>query len=220
MLLRVGCLFFWRTSRSPQAVAYAYPGNLFRVLAGSCLRCAFGSNSVDLVCVDGSATIFDRLFHRQVRFAGDPGDSAGFDPMAPGRELNFARLIAQGRQIFVKEKFEGNGRACGTCHVENHNFTVDPDFIATLPRTDPLFVAEHNPSLAAGFEKPDLMRRFGLFIVNADGFDDLQAKFTMRSAQPVLALRNSSVRPDPSFGIDFTSNGHERGSTRTAGLEQ
>jgi cytochrome c peroxidase len=155
----------------------------------------------------GSATIFDRLFHRQVRLAGDPGDAAGFDPRAPGRELNFARLVAQGRQVFVKEKFDGNGRACGTCHVENHNFTIDPDFIATLPHTDPLFVAENNPSLAAGFEKPDLMRRFGLFIENADGFDDLQGKFTMRSAQTVLALRNSSVRPDPSFGIDFTSNG-------------
>lgn len=155
----------------------------------------------------GSPTLFDRLLHRQVRFAGDPGDSAGFDPMEHGRELNFARLVAQGRQIFVKEKFDGNGRACGTCHVENHNFTIDSDFIATLPRTDPLFVAEHNPSLAAGFEKPDLMRKFGLFIENADGFDDLQGKFTMRSAQTVLALRNSSVRPDPSFGIDFTGNG-------------
>jgi len=155
----------------------------------------------------GSPTIFDRLLHRQVRFAGDPGDSAGFDPMARGRELNFARLVAQGRQIFVREQFDGNGRACGTCHVENHNFTIDPDYIAGLPRSDPLFVAEHNPSLAAGFEKPDLMRKFGLFIVNADGFDNLQTKLTMRSAQTVLALRNSSTRPDPSFGIDFTSNG-------------
>ncbi len=166
-----------------------------------------GQSPLTSFALMGSATIFDRLLHRQVRFAGDPGDAAGFDPSAPGRELKFARLIAQGRQIFVKEKFEGNGRACGTCHVESHNFTIDPDLIATLPRTDPLFVAENNPSLAAGFEKPDLMRKFGLFIENADGFDDVQGKFTMRSAQTVLALRNSSVRPDPSFGIDFTSNG-------------
>ena len=130
------------------------------------------------------------------------------DPAAsPGRTLNFARLVAQGRRVFVNEKFDGNGRACGTCHVESNNFTVDPAFIARLPRTDPLFVAETNPSLAADFEKPELMRSLGLFVENADGFDDLHSRFTLRSVQTVLALRNSTVRPDPSFGIDFTSNG-------------
>ena len=158
--------------------------------------------------------------HRQVRFAGDPGDSAGFDPAAPARELNFARLVAQGRQVFVKEKFDGNGRACGTCHVESNNFTIDPAFIATLPRTDPLFVAENNPSLAADFEKPDLMRRFGFFVENADGFDDLHGEVhdavgpdrarpaqLHRPAGSVLRNRLHQQRP-------------ERGSTRTAGLEQ
>ena len=163
---------------------------------------------VDSFVLTGSATIFDRLFHRQVRFVNDPGAGVGFDPAsAATRPLNFARLIAQGRQTFVKERFEGNGRACGTCHVESNNFTLDPAFISTLPRTDPLFVGENNPSLAADFEKPDLLRNFGLIVVNADGFDDPHTKFTMRSVQTVLALANSTVRPDPSFGIDFTSNG-------------
>src|SRR6185369_9230944 len=105
------------------------------------------------------------------------GAAAGFDPSARDtRELNFARLIAQGRRLFVKEQFNGNGRACGTCHVESNNFTIDPEFIATLPRTDPLFVAETNPALAANFEKPDLMRRFGLILENVDGFDYLRNK--------------------------------------------
>ena len=163
----------------------------------------------------GSSTIFDRLMHRQVRFVDDPGDEPdderGFDPVAPAkRAANFARLIAEGRRLFVQEQFNGNGRACGTCHVESHNFTIDPDFIATLPRTDPLFVAETNPALAVNFEKPDMMRKFGLFLENVDGFgEDLANRFTLRAAQNVQALANSTVRPDPSLnlGMDFSSNG-------------
>jgi cytochrome c peroxidase len=162
----------------------------------------------------GSSTIFDRLMHRQVRLGDDPGDEPdderGFDPIAPAeRAANFARLIAEGRRLFVKEQFNGNGRACGTCHVESHNFTIDPDLIATLPRMDPLFVAETNPELAINFEQPDLMRKFGLFVENVDGFGDLAHKFTLRSAQNVQALANSTVRPDPSLklGMDFSSNG-------------
>jgi hypothetical protein len=51
------------------------------------------------------------------------------------------------------------------------------------------------------------MRRFGLFVENVDGFDDLRHKFVLRSAQNVQALGNSTTRPDPSFGLDFSSNG-------------
>ena len=105
----------------------------------------------------------------------------GFDPTAPAtRAVHFARLVAEGRRLFLKEKFEGNGRTCGTCHVESNNFTIDPKFIATLPASDPLFVAETNPALAA-LEKPDLMRKFGLILVNVDGFG--------RAAEQVHAAR-------------------------------
>lgn len=76
-------------------------------------------------------------------------------------------MTAQGRQLFLNETFEGNGLAG---RVEANNFTVDPELIATLPPTDPLFVAETNPTLVA-LENPDLLRRFGLILVNADGFD-------------------------------------------------
>jgi cytochrome c peroxidase len=160
----------------------------------------------------GSNTIFDRLMRRQVRFVGEPSDEhddePGFDSVAPAtRAANFAKLIAEGRQLFVKEQFNGNGRACGTCHVESHNFTIDPEFISTLPSTDPLFVAETNPALRSNFEKPDLMRKLGVFVENVDGFDDLEHKFTLRSAQNVQTLFNSTTRPDPSFGLDFSSNG-------------
>jgi len=160
----------------------------------------------------GSSTIFDRLLHGQVRLvheAGDePDDEHGFDPMAPAkRAAYFGKLIAEGRRLFVKEQFSGNGRACGTCHVESHNFTIDPESISKLPPTDPLFVAETSPALRVNFEKPDLMRKLGVFVENVDGFDDLAHKFVLRSAQNVQALLNSTTRPDPSFGLDFSSNG-------------
>lgn len=163
---------------------------------------------VNTFVLTGSATLFDRLLHRQVSLIGDPGNGNDGGPSLPSsRNLNFAKLVAQGGRLFVTEQFNGNGRTCGTCHVESNNFTLDQGFIARLPRTDPLFVAESNPSLASDFEKPELMRNLGLILVNADGFDNLHAKFTLRSVQTVLALRNSTVRPDPSFGVDFTSNG-------------
>ena len=100
-------------------------------------------------------------------------------------------LIARGRDIFLHETFNGNGRTCATCHPEENNFTIDPAFIATLPPNDPLFVAEFNPDLSENFENPRLMREFGLILENQDGFDDLPNKFNMRGVPHVLAQRTS-----------------------------
>jgi cytochrome c peroxidase len=100
-------------------------------------------------------------------------------------------LIAQGRELFFNETFNGNGRTCGTCHPEENNFTIDPAFIATLPDDNPLFVAEFNPALRENFENPGLMREFGLILENLDGFDDLENKFVMRGVPHTLALRTS-----------------------------
>ena len=74
-----------------------------------------------------------------------------------------------------------------------------------LPPSDPLFVAETNPALAT-LENPDLLRRFGLILVNADGFDPSRG-FVFRGTQNVQALANSTTPQDPSFGIDFSTNG-------------
>src|SRR3990172_855529 len=98
-----------------------------------------------------------------------------------------ATLIAKGKTIFFNETFNGNGRTCGTCHPLQNNFTLDPAFIATLPNTDALFVAEFNPDLKKNFENPRLMRQFGLILENLDGFDDLENKFVMRGIPHVLA---------------------------------
>ena len=47
-------------------------------------------------------------------------------------------LVAEGRRLFFEETFGGNGRTCGSCHIEP-SFTITPEDIAKLPRRDPLF---------------------------------------------------------------------------------
>ena len=107
---------------------------------------------------------------------------------------NLARLIDRGRELFFEETFRGNGRTCGTCHALENNLTIDPEFIARLPRNDALFVAEFqdalkcdNPRTLTGckFEHPGLMRRFGLILENVDSFDN---PGVMRGAPHTLAL--------------------------------
>ena len=79
-------------------------------------------------------------------------------------------LIDQGETLFFDETFDGNGRTCGTCHRADQNFAIDPAFIAMLPSTDLLFVAELVPALAK-LEDPALMRGpRGLILENIDGF--------------------------------------------------
>jgi cytochrome c peroxidase len=184
-------------SLGPTAFTGFYPDRAFVVRSGQ--------SPVDGFVLTGPTTFFTRLRQRQVRFVDDAAATLGFDPTAAARVADFARVTAQGRQLFLNERFEGNGRTCGTCHVETNNFTVDPKLIATLPPSDPLFVAETNPALAT-LENPDLLRRFGLILVNADGFDPSRG-FVFRGAQNVQALANSTTPQDPSFGIDFSTNG-------------
>jgi len=106
-----------------------------------------------------------------------------------------AALIARGRELFFNETFDGNGRTCATCHRQEENFTITPSFIATLPKDDPLFVAEFVPALKQNFENPRLMREFGMIQENLDGFDDLPNRFTMRGVPHVLGLPASVQSP-------------------------
>jgi hypothetical protein len=98
--------------------------------------------------------------------------------------------VCTGADLFFREPFGGNGRTCATCHPVAHNFTIDPPFIATLPASDPLFIAETNPALAT-LEIPALMRQFGLIRENLDGFGDLANSFFMRSVPHTFALATS-----------------------------
>ena len=114
-------------------------------------------------------------------------------------------LINQGRTLFFFEQFNGNGRTCGTCHREDENLAISPEFIATLPPSDALFVAEFIPALSASacpggtpcFENPVLMRKFGLILENLDGFGDLQNTFVMRGVPHTLALLQNTLSPAP-----------------------
>jgi hypothetical protein len=125
-------------------------------------------------------------------------DTIGSDALASKSPLQADKkkhLIAKGRSIFFNETFKGNGRTCGTCHRAEDNFGITPGFIITLPRNDPLFIAETNRNLAKNFENPRLMRELGLILENLDGFDDLANKFVMRGVPHVLALRTSVNSP-------------------------
>ncbi len=112
-----------------------------------------------------------------------------------------AELINEGRKLFFNETFNGNGRTCGTCHPANNNFTIDPEYIAKLPKNDPLFVAEYVPALSENFEKPELMRKLGLILENTNGFGDLENNFTMRSVSHTLGLL-TSVTPATNDGTN------------------
>ncbi len=143
----------------------------------------------------GSPSLFQRLYFDDLRGGGLETAAAGDAPFsflvprpavaAGGSGLE--ALVAEGETLFMDETFGGNGRTCGTCHPADNNFTIDPAFIATLPATDPLFVAEFDPNLS-DLENPTLMREFGLVLANADGLEDPANKFVMRSVSHTLGL--------------------------------
>jgi cytochrome c peroxidase len=122
----------------------------------------------------------------------DPEILRRIEPKAAGPELSKKQLIEMGRVLFSNETFDGNGRTCATCHPVTHNFTIDPEFIATLPDDDPLFVHEFNPDLKE-LESARLLRRFGVIRENLDGFD---RPGVMRSVPHNLGMP-MSIRPDP-----------------------
>jgi cytochrome c peroxidase len=114
----------------------------------------------------GERTFFEKRFFRgQAGIPMDPvtgtlaTDVESTDP-----------IVRRGSQIFFNETFGGNGRTCGTCHRREANMTITPAFIATLPKSDPLFVPETNPALAQ-LEDMRLLRSGGLVRENVDGFD-------------------------------------------------
>jgi hypothetical protein len=179
-----------------------------------------GKSPVEDRLLMGQTTLFHRLYHSEVqgRFGvlpesdrpAQPTPKRGmFERLAdfisptahaasgpiPNPSTALEQLITEGRNAFFNGTFGGNGRTCGSCHREQNNLTIDPEFIATLPPTDPLFVAEFNPALSQNFENPVLMRKFGLIMENADGFDDLPNKFVMRSVPHTLAMLPDTLAP-------------------------
>jgi cytochrome c peroxidase len=174
-----------------------------------------GRDPTDGGLIFGLPNVFQKLFYAAAA-AGNLISPKASDPdgtsnaaalvLAPFRSLiptlayadkggapHFAELVARGEKLFFEEKFQGNGRTCGTCHPAENNFTIDPAFIATRPKNDPLFVAEFNKDLNSDtnggrrFEIPQLMRQFGLILENVDGFEDLTTRYVMRGTPHTLA---------------------------------
>jgi hypothetical protein len=100
-----------------------------------------------------------------------------------------------GADLFFRDSFGGNGRTCATCHPVDNNLTIDPRFIASLPPTDPLFVAEFIDALTE-LERPRQMHGFGLILENVDGFlPDPTTHFVLRSVPHTLSMSTSVTRP-------------------------
>jgi len=117
-----------------------------------------------------------------------------------------------GADIFFKETFNGNGRTCGTCHRVERNFTIDAPFIARLPSSDPLFIAENTTDNLAldNLEVPAQMRARGLILENIDGTlpEGPTVRFVLRSVPHNLSqgvsIKGGGVGFDSSLSIDRT----------------
>lgn len=171
-----------------------------------------GESPADSAFLFGSPGLFQRIYYnaaagRLVKLGGEePSTSLGlvsavsapFLTLVPrpayADDSGLSKLVKLGERLFFEETFKGNGRTCGTCHPAENNFTLDPKFIATLPRRDPLFVAEFIDALDSSknggqiFEIPELMRRHALIVENVDGREDLTNKFVTRGIPHTLAL--------------------------------
>jgi hypothetical protein len=154
----------------------------------------------------GERTLMERLF-----FYKRDGKSL---PAITGSTSNDAettdQLIGRGAFVFEKETFGGNGRTCATCHRAERNLTIDTAFIATLPKSDPLFVAETNTALK-DLEDPTLMRTRGLIRENIDGFDAPTTKFVERSVPHTLGLTLTTGIENAGGGFPFTPPDHRLG---------
>ena len=172
------------------------------------------------ITLAGSPSLFQRLYHQrrpwQLARVGTTQTSSPARPAlafllpkpamadaAQDTNALLTDLIAEGRRIFHKETFDGNGRTCGTCHREDNNFTIDPNYIAKLPSDDPLFVHEHNPDLAT-LEHPVLLRQLALFQANVDGFDRPPV---LRGVPHILSLITSSDVEDEDSDVIASSTG-------------
>lgn len=170
---------------------------------------AAGQNPASGFALTGAANFYERLARGYVR---NPENSA----VPVETEDDVWALVAAGRNVFLRERFNGNGRTCSSCHVESNNFTTDPALLSSLPVTDPVFIHERIAELKE-LENGDLLRKLGVFLANADGFDDPRSKFTLRPAPPLQALGLQNTAPDPSVITDFTFVGPAAGSPERMG---
>lgn len=132
------------------------------------------------------------------------------DPRVQSGVVSLTECI--GADIFFRETFNGNGRTCGTCHRVERNFAIDPTFIARLPNSDPLFIAEnHSDGFALDeLEVPAQLRQRGLILENVDGTEPEGPtnRFVLRSVPHNLSqgvsIKGAGIGFDSDRAIDRT----------------
>jgi hypothetical protein len=119
------------------------------------------------------------------------------DPRVQSGVVSLTECI--GADIFFRENFNGNGRTCGSCHRVERNFTIDAPFIARLPASDPLFIAENQSD---GLPLNDLeisaqLRARSLILENVDGTtpEGPTVRFVLRSVPHTLSMATSTRSP-------------------------
>lgn len=169
-----------------------------------------GKTPADGALLFGSRSVFERMYTRS-RLEQARQEESGFASILSMFEPKPAhanqilvshflvsKLVDDGAELFFRGTFNGNGRTCGTCHRAENNLALDVDFISTLPARDKLFIAQL-PSSEGGvpdLERPLLLSRHGLVLMNSDGFEDPTAKFVMRGSQHTLSLATSILSPE------------------------
>lgn len=179
----------------------------------------------------GTTSLFQKLYHypKQQLAGGQehPKDKSLADLVVPDAHARGitppgffpdldADLVNEGRDLFLNERFNGNGRTCATCHREEDNMALGLDTIANLPDSDALFLVEQKfrfdgtpNALYQDYrmEKPALTRKVGLILENLDGFREADGSFTtravMRAPTHVLSAR-TTIAPPPAFANDGT----------------
>ncbi len=157
---------------------------------------------------------FDMSIPKPERIEAASADKSGLGiARRPHKALVTEGLVTEkqffGADVFFRETFEGNGRSCGTCHPAENNQTIDgPDFLDSLPDSDPLFVAEQRPPYdpISQLEVPALMRGHGLIVENLDGLEDPTVKFVMRGVPHSLSLA-TSTSPDDGVRTGWSGDG-------------
>ena len=147
------------------------------------------------------------------------------DPRVQSGVVSLTECI--GADIFMKENFNGNGRTCGTCHRVERNFAIDAAFIARLPNSDPLFIAENTSDGLPldGLEIPAQLRARGLILENVDGTqpEGPTVRFVLRSVPHNLSQGVSVTRPSfdpnpPAERTGWSGDGAPSSGTNASGV--
>jgi hypothetical protein len=165
-----------------------------------------GQSPVDSRVAVGARTLLEKRFYREQNL------HTSLDPVPVGAALSFSvesndPLVRRGAFLFASETFGGNGRVCTTCHRLENNLTIDAAFIATLPPSDPLFVAEFNPNLA-GLENSAQLRARGVNLEHVDGFD---GPGVLRSVQHTFSLSTTIGMEQANSGFPLAAPDHRLG---------